>query len=427
MTLHDAELPRLRPVEVIPNATEDGRVLLRDPSGLAAGMLAVGPPALTILALMDGYHRRIDAQAAFMRRFGQMLFMEELDALVDQLDRAGYLEGPSFESYYAGLVEEYLTAPHRPLRDPDGFGAPADALATHLDEILESQAPSARLQAPSPTSSLEPGAWSLEPGAKRLLGLIAPHLDYARGRPCYGASYRLLRGGPHPERAVILGTNHFGRSGAVVATRKAFDTPFGVVPNDPEFLERLEAACGGDLFPSELDHLREHSVELQVVWLRHLLGEGCRIVPFLCPDPCGPTGTAPRDGRGADLRGFAEALGGLLRDDPVPTLLVASADLSHVGSYFGDTRSLDTAYLESVAAGDDDALRHVDADDAEGFRAHMTATGNPTRVCSVGCIYALMTALGTEARPVRLGYHQAVTAEIDNAVTCAAYAFYDGK
>jgi AmmeMemoRadiSam system protein B len=150
-------------------------------------------------------------------------------------------------------------------------------------------------------------------------------------------------------------------------------------------------------------------------------------VPFLCPDPCGPTGTAPRDGRGVDLRGFAEALSRLLRDDPVPTVLVASADLSHVGGYFGDTRSLDTAYLESVAAGDDDALRHVDAVDAEGFRAHMTTSGNPTRVCSVGCIYALMTALGAEARPVRLDYHQAVTAEIDNAVTCASYAFYEGE
>jgi AmmeMemoRadiSam system protein B len=432
MTSHDGELPRLRPVEVIPNATEDGRVLLRDPSGLAAGMLAVGPPALTILALMDGCHRRIDAQAAFMHRFGQMLFVEELDALVDQLDRAGYLEGPSFESYYAGLVEEYRAAPYRPLRDPNGFGTPVDALGAHLDEIL--QAPSAQRSALGAWRSAGTGPAFAGPSAKhqapsagalRLLGLIAPHLDYARGRPCYGASYRLLRGGPHPERVVILGTNHFGRSGAVVATRKAFDTPFGMAPNDPEFLERLEAACGGDLFPSELDHLREHSVELQVVWLRHLLGEGCRIVPFLCPDPCGPTGTAPRDGRGVDLRGFAEALGRLLRDDSVPTLLVASADLSHVGGYFGDTRSLETAYLESVAAGDDDALRHVDAGDAEGFRTHMTATGNPTRVCSVGCIYALMTALGAEARPVRLGYHQAVTAEIDNAVTCAAYAFYE--
>jgi hypothetical protein len=281
----------------------------------------------------------------------------------------------------------------------------------------------------SQPASSPPRAESQEPraGAKRLVGLIAPHLDYARGRPCYGASYRLLRERPHPERVIVLGTNHFGRAGAVVGTRKAFDTPFGVVPHDPEFLERLEAACIGDLFPSELDHLREHSVELQVVWLRHLVGDRCRIVPFLCPDPCGPAGTAPRDGRGVDLRCFAEALGRLLREDPVPTLVVAGADLSHIGGYFGDERSLDAPYLQEIASGDDAALRYVDAGDAEGFRAHMTATGNPTRVCSVGCIYALMTALGADARPVRLGYHQAVTPEIDNAVTCAAYACYGGE
>jgi MEMO1 family protein len=428
MTAHDAALPKLRPVEVIPNATADGMVLLRDPSGLAAGMLAVGPPALAILALMDGQHRRIDAQAAFMRRFGQMLFTAELDTLLDQLDRAGYLEGPGFESYYARLVEEYRAAAHRPVRDLDGFGAPAGALGAHLDAILES-APSSELRAPCWMEPSSHGARSSEhgAGAKRLLGLIAPHLDYARGRPCYGVSYRLLRDLPLPERVVILGTNHFGRASAVVATRKPFETPFGVVPNDPKFLARLEAACGGDLFPNELDHLREHSVELQVVWLRHLLGDSCRIVPFLCPDPCGPTSTAPRDGRGVDLRRFAEALGHLLREDPTPSLVIAGADLSHVGGYFGDTRPLDASFLEAVAAGDDAALRYVDAGNAQGFRDHMTATGNPTRVCSVGCIYALLTALGPEAQPIRLGYHQAVTHEIDNAVTCAAYAFYGAE
>jgi AmmeMemoRadiSam system protein B len=261
-------------------------------------------------------------------------------------------------------------------------------------------------------------------GRRPLVGLIAPHLDYPRGRPCYGAAYRLLRQGPRPERVVVLGTNHFGRSSAVVATAKPFETPFGVVPNDPGLLERLVSECSSDLFTYEFDHAREHSVELQVVWLHHLLGEGVRVVPFLCPDPCGPTGTAPADGSGVDLRHFAETLGRLIREEQVPTLLIAGADLSHIGNYFSDARRLSASYLTSVAASDDAALRRVDANDAEGFRAHMTATGNPTRICSVGCIYALMTALGPTARPTRLAYHQAVTHEIDNAVTCAAYAFH---
>src|SRR5439155_18099510 len=163
----------------------------------------------------------------------------------------------------------------------------------------------------------------------------APHLDFPRGRPAYGAGYDALRRavacGAAPRRVVILGTNHFGRSRSVVATEKDFQTPWGALETDREFLSRLQSACRAKLAPYELDHLREHSIELQAVWLRHVLGGEARIVSFLCPDPSGPRGTAPGDPGGVDLREFALALGQLLRDDPEPTLLVASADLSHVG------------------------------------------------------------------------------------------------
>jgi hypothetical protein len=299
---HPHDYPRLRPVEALPGLTKDGTIVLRDPSGLAAGVLAVSPPVLALLARMDGKHRRLDLQAAFARHYGELLLSDELEGLLDQLDQAGFLEGEGFERYYAGLVQEYLEAPHRSLRDGNGFGAPGESLAAYLKEILDGADP-------RPTTP-----------DQRLVGLIAPHLDYARGRPCYGASYRHLESGARPERVVILGTNHFGRSVSVVATAKAFATPWGVVPNDPAFLARIEEACGGSLRRGEFDHAREHSVELQVVWMHHLLGDGIRVVPFLCPDPCGPTGTAPPDGQGVDLRRFAETLGALIREDPTPTL-----------------------------------------------------------------------------------------------------------
>jgi AmmeMemoRadiSam system protein B len=258
---------------------------------------------------------------------------------------------------------------------------------------------------------------------------VAPHLDFPRGRPCYGASYARLRqelgAEEAPRRVVVLGTNHFGRSASVVATGKDFQTPWGVLPNDLPFLERLQAECGGNLMPYELDHLREHSIELQVVWLRHLLGEAARIVPFLCPDPSGTRGTRPGDPEGVDLREFARALGHLLRQDPEPTLLVASADLSHAGAYFGDRLALDDALLQFLRRTDEAGLRFVSANDPEGLREQMAATGNPTRWCSVGCLYATMVALGPEAQPQRLRYHQAVLPELQNCVTSAAYAFYE--
>src|SRR5205807_2699111 len=98
------------------------------------------------------------------------------------------------------------------------------------------------------------------------------------------------------------------------------------------------------------------------------------------------------------------------------------ADLSHVGGYFGDQRPLDEDLQETVRLEDEEALRWVEANDPEGLRRHVADTGNPTRWCSVGCLYATMTALGSGARAERLAYRQAATPEWQNCVTCAAFA-----
>jgi hypothetical protein len=417
MDLLSRDCPRLRPVEAIPDPQEE-RVILRDPSQLAAGMLAVGWAELTLLSLFDGERGRTEIRAEYARRSGELIPEEMLNALLDQLDGAGFLAGAGFESYYAGRVAEYRAAPFRPLRDAKGFGAPRDSLPRYLDAALADIG-----RAAGEAAGGEDGASESPPGW--IAGIVTPHLDFPRGLPCYGAGYAQVCRRAPPRRVVVLGTNHCGRSESLVATEKDFETPWGVVANDREFLARLQQSCPGDLMPYEMDHLREHSIELQVVWLHHLLGDGFRIVPVLCPDPSGRLGTAPGDPGGVDLREFALALGRLLREDPEPTLLVASADLSHVGGFFGDRRELDDAFLDAVSGVDEAALAFIARNDPEAFRAHMARTGNPTRICSVGCLYTLMTALSPSARPQRLRYHQAVTPEAENCVTCAAFAFYE--
>jgi len=410
MYTHDREYPRLRPLEAIPDPDRE-RVILRDPTQLATGALVVGEVQLLLLTLLDG-RSRVEVQAEFGRRIGQMLLSQDLDSLLDQLDSAGYLEGSGFNRYYQGLARQYQEAPHRPLRDPDSYGAPAAELPAYLDQAIAIAEMDSRVGRIPKT------------GRGRLAGIIAPHLDFERGLPCYGDAYFHARQAALPRRVIVLGTNHFGRSRSVVGTDKDFQTPWGVIPTDREFLGRLQAECGGNLMPFPLDHLREHSVELHAVWLHHVFGDQVRIVPFLCPDPSGPHGTRPGDDGAVDVREFALALGKLVRDDPEPTLIVASADLSHVGRYFGEEQSLTDAYLQQVRNTDEAALAYVAANDPEGFRSHMAQTQNPTSICSVGCIYAALVALGGAATPQKLRYHQAVTPELENAVTCTSFAFY---
>ena len=321
--------------------------------------------------------------------------------MLGHLEAAHFLEGAEFESYYESLLLEYRDRAVRGMPHAESLGI-TDGSGAVFEEML---------------AEAEPVELAGE-----VVALIAPHLDYPRGRPCYAAAYATLRGRATPDRVVILGTNHFGRSTSVVATANDFATPLGISRTDTAFLERLEGRCG-NLRAYELDHVGEHSIELQVAWLQHLLGaDSFEMVAFLCPDPCGPTGTAPAGGTGVDLREFATALGEFIADDPGDTLIIAGADLSHAGASFGDDRILDEAFLQEIRERDERALGRLAANDPDQWLQRIAEDDNPTRVCSAGCIFVLGKALpGASATILR--YHQAVTQPTQVCVTCTAVAF----
>lgn len=398
--------PRLRPVEARPLRTDDGQITIHvhDPAQHAAGTLSVSPGAYFLMTHMDGEHTLEQIEAVFAAQFGHPLGADQLSKVVEQLSRARFLDDHVFADYYRGLVDDYRRSPTRRMGDGPVFGETGAAdLAQRLEEML--------------------AGGTVHHSARPLTGLIVPHLDFARGAPCYADGYRTLAAHNVARRFVVLGTNHFGQASAVTSTEKDFTTPLGTLPNDRDFLERLQSRLGTDLRHHEVDHAREHSIELQVLVLQQVFGgNGVCFVPFLCPSPCGPTGTLPYDGQGVDLRTFAETLRQCLDEDGTPTCLIAGADLSHVGRFFGDDRDLGQAFLEQVAREDRKFLAAVLTGDAEGMVTRTTECGNPTRLCSVGCIHALLVAL-PEATAELLRYHQAVVSDWQNCVTCAAVSF----
>ena len=334
------------------------------------------------------------------------------------LESAHFLEGPGFEAHFESVQAGYREQGVRRMPHPEmlglearqtGFtGEPRRAGGIASDSHGLFREVLAEAQAHTITGTIR--------------GIIAPHLDYARGRPCYAAAYAALGRREPPGRVVILGTNHAGRAQSVVATANDFETPLGRVRTDVDFLRRVERLCG-ELRTYELDHMYEHSVELQVPWLQHLFGvDGFMIVPFLIPDVCGPTGTAPMDGRGVDVRDFATALADAIADDGVDTLVVAGADLSHVGAAFGDERTLDEPYLGEVRRHDLTALDRLQTGGADAFREYLTVERNRTNICSAGCIFTLARILG-DAHVTRITYHQAVDQATQTCVTCAALVF----
>jgi len=374
---------------------------VRDRSGLSDVGLTLSEAALHVMVLMDGANTCENIRQWFSTSCGQTLSMDTLQSMLEHLEQAHLLEGPGFEEFYRSRLEEYRSAGVRDMPHAAAVGIVDDS-GDFFDRMLAGVEP---VTLPS-----------------SIRGLVAPHLDYQRGRPCYAAAYATLRQRTAPDRVIILGTNHFGRSTSVVATAGDFSTPLGTTRIDMAFLERLEARCG-NLRTYELDHVREHSIELQVVWIQYLFGtDSFEIVPLLCSDPCGPTGTAPCDGNGVDLRSFAENLGELIDDDRRDTLIVAGADLSHVGAQFGDERGLDDGFLDEVRQRDRRALREIEVNAPAAFLSCVAEGGNTTRICSAGCLFALSTAL-PRATGTIMRYHQAVDEPTQTCVTCAAVAF----
>jgi AmmeMemoRadiSam system protein B len=422
--------PRVRPVEAFP--IEHGGhqlILMHDPTGFADGPITVSPAALFLILMLDGQKGPDELQKAFREQFGQSIDREQIEELISQLDAAKYLDSETFARHYQSLVDDYRAAPARLCRDLEVYGIDAGAVGadgtipgSQAGETKETagrrrayEAQVADLRSSLTRMISQCRAGVVGKGNRRLAGLIAPHLDYPRGEPCYADAYGLLASTGIAPRVVILGTNHYGRGTSVVATSKDFQTPLGTTRT---------ARCGADLCAHEFDHSREHSVELQVVLLQHLFGaDAFQIVPVLCHDPCGPTGTKPYDGQGVDLRVFGEALGELIRSDRVPTLIIAGADLSHVGRRFGDDCELEPTFLSTVERQDREAIEEIVNGRPDEFVRVLAGRENATRVCSAGCIYALRVALdGAEGELLR--YHQAIDAPNGTGVTCCAAAFW---
>ena len=162
------DCPKLRPVEAFP-ADQDGKEMfvVSDPSGLATGAVSLSRAAMFILSLMDGEHNLDGIRRVFAEQTGQVLPGEQLAQMVERLDAAHYLDSPTFADHLQSRVDAYRSAPARVCADESSLGAADDELGATIGRLL----------AGCEVSVAGP--------QRQLAGLIAPHLDFTRGRLGY--------------------------------------------------------------------------------------------------------------------------------------------------------------------------------------------------------------------------------------------------
>jgi MEMO1 family protein len=394
--------PRLRSLEAFPLEEDNQTVYgLRDRTGLVEQMLVVPAPAFFIISHFDGSHTLEEVGKAFSERFGSDIEEQDFREILDTLDAHLLLDSDHFQQWCEAEKSKYLSAPNRHCASAGGaYSDDPEKLRTDLDGILQR-------------------ASAVQNGLGQPRGVVVPHIDYKRGTDCYAAVYSALKTVKPASTYVILGSNHYGGDSFYCATRKNFATPLGTVEVDQERLERLSTASREDMFAYECDHAREHSVELQAVWLAHLFGaENIKIVPIIC----GGFELMHYNGETPDKSEIVQAMVGTLRElldeSPGEVCLMAAADMSHIGQFFGDEEDLAEPWLKQIEQNDREILREAQSGSPASFFDRLYSDHNASRVCSASNLYTLKAVCDVPGQ--LLNYHQAVEREAECAVTCAA-------
>jgi AmmeMemoRadiSam system protein B len=363
-----------------------------------------------ILGLFDGQHSILDIQAAYARRFGTLLFRERLLELIRSLDEYFLLDSPRFATHQEATNEQFRRASSRaPLLAGKSYPEEAGPLREQLDRFFVAEG--------------GPGATPPSPSAASMAGLILPHIDFMRGGPCYAWGYRELEGAPAVERWIILGTVHAPISRAFALTRKDFDTPLGTVETDRDFVDRLLGKVGDEYLEDELAHRGEHSIEFQAVFLRHRTpaGQPVRMVPILCGSLHSLVEDRRPPSQDREVEAFLTVLRDTIQSAGGRSMLLASADLAHVGPRFGDPRPVTPGQLREVAEADREMLASVEAGEPEAFFRAVARDGDRRRICGLPPIYACLRAI-PGVRGQLLRYSQ--WPDPQGTVTFAAVALY---
>jgi AmmeMemoRadiSam system protein B len=258
-------------------------------------------------------------------------------------------------------------------------------------------------------------------------GIVVPHFDFGRGGVTEALAYRHLAAANF-DTFVILGIAHTGVAYPFCATDKDFETPLGTARCDREFLNDLNARAGNKMLCEQYAHKHEHSIEFVTVFLQYLRQfRDSKIVPIICGGFFDELQSGASPLNTPDIARFAAALREVVSTHEARGKrvgLIASVDLAHVGSNFGDNTVLTPQRLESIEAQDLQVLRCIEAGDSEAMHTALARDNNARNVDAHPAVYTLLAAF-PELRAGLLDYRQAFDEGTNSVVSFAAMTLYN--
>jgi AmmeMemoRadiSam system protein B len=398
---------------VVPDR-EHGKVLvLRDTQGVTDAHAVVPPVLVPVVARFTGRLTCEEVAREASAELGIEVPVEVVVRLAGELEGGLFLEGQVFQEARAKVERDFAEATVRPASHAGGaYHGEASRLRRYIERECLARAN---------------GAGALAAAQGTMVGLVAPHIDPWRGALGYGHAYGALAAAlpREADTFVVLGTSHAPMREPFALCRKSFATPFGTVEADLESIDALAARADAfDPYADQFNHKREHSLEFQVVFLGHLLGgRPFRIVPVLAGLGAQQlTGEDPE--RDARVTKFIDGVREIVEARPGRVVVVAGADLAHVGPRFGDAQPYDAEQRAALERVDRASLERAAALDPSGFWADVAKDLDARRVCGLAPIWSLLRSVSGGVRGQVLHYEQTVDDKDGSIVSHAAVGFY---
>lgn len=356
--------PKLRVnIELMP--TGDGKFVLRDIGGYVDDMLLVDQVSAIVISMFDGTKTPSEIAKYVSSTLGVQVSEDDVRKIVNTLDEHGFLDSPTFSLLKAKKKAEFRELSERPSKF-SGRSFPSDAKGAEefFSSILE--------------------LFRYDVIDERVFAVVSPHIEIVNGMKIYGMTWNFLKNSlKNPEVFFVFGTSHAYSDYPIILTDKDFQTPFGVLKAEKEIIGKMKDVFGQDSFEDEIIHLSEHSVEFQAVFIKYLFPNS-KIVPVLCSASWlyKPNG---KEIYNEMIERFCDEVISKVKN----FVLVAGADLAHIGTRFGDS-PVNQYNISIVRLKDFVSLYKFSQNSPDGFLESIMFDQNARKVCGVAPIYTVL-------------------------------------
>ena len=408
----DRVAPRLIDVDVQVIHHEGSRVLfVANRNRLSDRGVCLPISMAAVLERLDGRRSFGDVQAEVLEATGHYLELKVLEQIIHSLDGVFVLDTERYRERKHSIKKAFREATVRePVCAGGVYANDPVELTKQLDAIYTLPDGAGKLPANvTPTGQLR--------------CVLAPHIDYRRGRHSFGWSFKEIVQHSDATLFVIIGTSHYSLH-RFCLTAKDFRTPLGLAQTDQDFVQAMVDHYGPSCFDDEMAHQPEHSIELEVVLLQHALAgrRDFRIVPLLV----GSFGDmVDEDGQPThqpDIARMIEAIQLAEKASGKRVCYIVSGDLAHIGPKFGDPWRVDDEKSRWCRDADESLLRALASAKESDLFQFIAQEKDERRVCGFPPLYVALSA-SKPSSGRRLCYDQFVDPKGSEIVSFAAMAF----